>query len=57
MGPWQKIGEGTPPANALLLFYMPGGFYLWTSSKEAEEVKRDYPKMTHYCVMVEEPGN
>ncbi len=55
MGPWQRINEGTPPANCLILFHMPESMYMWASGREFEDVKKEHPDITHYCVAVEAP--
>jgi len=55
MGPWQPIDVGTPQPEALLLFYVPGGNYVWGTGKDRAEIKKEYPTVTHYKIVSEAP--
>lgn len=55
MQDWVKIDDGRPPANALVVFYVPLARYIWCSGVDYDQVKAEYSTATHWKVVTEEP--
>lgn len=52
---WVAIGKELPPDNALLVFYVPGGDYIFGTGKNCAEVLRQYPSATHWKIITQAP--
>jgi hypothetical protein len=48
---WKAIEGSTIELDALVIYYIPDGCYVWGSGRDKERVLRDFPAVTHFKVV------
>jgi hypothetical protein len=51
---WTSITQ-KPPECALIIYYQPFADYIITAERDVEELKRHYPRITHWKVFTTPP--
>jgi hypothetical protein len=52
---WISYNSGPPPVDACVVYYVPGGNYIWADGKNYEMVKREWANVSHYAVVILAP--
>jgi hypothetical protein len=52
---WHPVEGEMPPLNALLLYYTEGPNYIFGCGKDIAKTKEDYPAITHWKILTDEP--
>lgn len=50
MQPWIIFETSRPEPFAMVLYYVPDARYVWGTGADYDQVKVDYPSVTHYQV-------
>ena len=49
-GDWIPVDDKRPPDAALVIFYIPIARYVWGCGLDYEQIKAEYPGVTHWKV-------
>ena len=52
---WTAINEKKPPDEALVIYYIPIARYVWGCGLDYQQIKAEYPAVTHWKVATREP--
>lgn len=52
---WTKMSDGMPPDEALVIYYVPIARYIWGCGLDYQQIKAEYPAVTHWKVATREP--
>lgn len=56
MDGWTPIDHNERPrAHALIVYYVPFARYIWGSGVDFDQIKAEYPGVTHWKEMTREP--
>jgi hypothetical protein len=52
---WTPIDSPRPPSDALVVYYVPLAKYAWGCGLDLEQIKAEYPSVTHWKVLTYAP--
>ena len=55
MEDWIKIDAARPPDNALVVWYVPFARYVWSSGRDYDQIKDEFPAASHWKLVTNEP--
>jgi hypothetical protein len=53
---WVEMAVDRPPGEALIVFYVPLARYIWGCGLDYDQIKAEYPAVTHWRIAMREPG-
>ncbi len=54
---WTAMSVGRPPDDALIIYYVPIARYIWGCGLDYDQIKAEYPAVTHWKVATREPDH
>ena len=52
---WTRMEDKMPPADSLIIYYVPIARYVWGCGQDYQQIKAEYPAVTHWKIATREP--
>lgn len=52
---WQPMDGLRPPGASLIVYYVPLARYVWGCGLDYDQIKAEYPGVTHWRIAMKEP--
>jgi hypothetical protein len=56
MGEWVQFDTGRPTSRSCVVYYVPAGKYIWASAEDYDEVKKEFPGVSHWKIITNAPA-